>query len=86
MYILESSNTDNLSKIVHNISQMSKDISKDKFNLFNCSVFNTSNNYEDNTQSSIIKFTSHEMDEKLDLFVFLQMILSLYNFEQSTLV
>jgi hypothetical protein len=84
MFSIESSKQDDLDKIIKKNSAKNKEIAKEKPDLSGFYLYDTSKNLEEISQKIIQKFVSHEMDERLDVFLFLELVQTLHECEKGS--
>lgn len=82
MYSMEADKQEDLSLILQKLSTKNKDVNKEKPDLSEIFLYDTSKNREEKVQKVIHKFVAHDMNERLDLYLFLELIQTLHNFNK----
>lgn len=79
---MESVKPEDLNIILQKLSTRNKVISKEKPDLSDTTIYETSKNSEEKVQKIIHKFVAHDMGERLDLYVFLEIVQNLHIFSK----
>ena len=84
MYYMETHQIQPLKDIIELLSLKNFDMNNQKDVLHDFSQYNIKTEKRDKTQRVIQNFTSWQMDERVDIFLMLELLTSLHTFEQSS--
>lgn len=81
MYSIETTKQENLGHILEKLVKLKSDSGNTEAKLHDPTVYNATTNRESKSQTLVQKFISHSMDERLDVYVLLEIIITLHSFE-----